>query len=205
MRDANKFARMVDFGEALPCIRQRVADDSAQSSLSRTNVLAILFWLLNETGIHVGNEEYVRENGHFRLTTLRTEHVEIGGSTLRIEYCGKRGKWQALEVHDRRLARLVLRCQDLPDHELFRYVGNDSERQAVDSADVNAYLREISGQDVTAKDFRTWAGTVTTARRIRNSSNAGSTGSTSRGFRLQRSRASVHISQFGLTCREDFG
>ena len=123
-------------------------------------MLAIVLRLLEITLIHVGNEAYVRANHSFGLTTLRDQHVEIAGATLRFQFRGKSGKEHLIEVHDRRLARIVRRCHDLPGQELFQYVDDEGERQIISSADVNAYLRQITGQDFTTKDFRTWAGSV---------------------------------------------
>jgi DNA topoisomerase-1 len=160
VRDETKYARMVAFALALPAVRRRVAEDLKRSGLPREKVLAAVVRLLETTGIRVGNEEYARANGSFGLTTLRTRHVEIDGATLTFEFRGKGGRAHRVNVDDRRLARVVAHCQDLPGQELFQYVDADGARRVVDSGDVNAYLREASGADFTAKDFRTWAGTV---------------------------------------------
>ncbi|MBA3318774.1 MAG: DNA topoisomerase IB [Gemmatimonadales bacterium] len=160
VRDETKFGRMLDFSRVLPAIRARVDRDLSQSGLSREKVLATVVRLLECTGIRVGNDEYARANRSFGLTTLRDHHVEISGSRLRFQFRGKSGKVHDVELTDRRLARIVARCQAVPGETLFQYVDGDGARQTVDSGDVNAYLREICGQDVTAKDFRTWAGTI---------------------------------------------
>lgn len=163
VRDENKFGRMIAFSDALPGIRRRVARDMQLPGLPREKVLATVVRLLERTSIRIGNDEYARSNRSFGLTTLRDQHVEISGSRLRFEFRGKSGKTHAVDVADRRLARIVQRCQAIPGAELFQYLDESGARQTIDSGDVNAYLREISGQDFTAKDFRTWTGTVLAA------------------------------------------
>jgi DNA topoisomerase-1 len=156
-RDETKYVRMVAFARALPAVRRRVAADLTPPGLPREKVLAAVVRLLETTCIRVGNEEYARANGSFGLTTLRTRHVEIDGAMPTFEFRGKGGRAHRVNVDDRRLARVVANCQDLPGQELFRHVDPDGARRVVDSGDVNAYLREASGADFTAKDFRTWA------------------------------------------------
>jgi DNA topoisomerase I len=173
VRDETKYARMVDFGRALPRIRRRVRADLARPGLPREKILATIVRLLETTLIRVGNEEYARQNRSYGLTTLRTKHVRVLGSRLRFEFRGKRGKLHGVDVSDARVARIVQRCQDLPGHELFQYVGDDGQRQAIDSSDVNAYLRAIAGSEFTAKDFRTWAGTVLASTTLRTIASAG--------------------------------
>ncbi len=163
VRDETKYARMLAFAEALPAIRQKVDEDLGLRGLPRRKVLAAVVRLLEKTLIRVGNEEYARENGSFGLTTMRDRHVAIDGTTVRFSFKGKAGKRHAVDISDRRLASIVRRCRELPGYELFQYIDEDGEPQVIDSADVNEYLREISGQDFTAKDFRTWAGTVMAA------------------------------------------
>jgi DNA topoisomerase I len=162
-RDETKYERILAFGAALPGIRQRVAADLAKPGLPREKVLAAVVRLLETTLIRVGNEEYARANGSFGLTTLRNEHVDATPSTLRFRFRGKSGKEHSVRVSDRRLARVIQRCQDLPGQTLFEYVDNDGQPRTIDSGDVNAYLHEITGQEFTAKDFRTWGGTVLAA------------------------------------------
>jgi DNA topoisomerase-1 len=159
-RDENKYARLVAFGRALGRIRRRVASDLAGPDLSRERVVATVVRLLETSLIRVGNEEYARQNRSYGLTTLRSRHVRVEGPRLRFEFVGKGGKRHVVDVHDRRLAAIVRRCQDLPGHELFQYVDADGRRHSVDSSDVNAYLRHAGGDDFTAKDFRTWGGTL---------------------------------------------
>ncbi len=160
VRDETKYNRMVAFGETLPIVRERVAHDLALPGLPHEKVLAVIVWLLDATAIRVGNEEYARENGSYGLTTLRNRHVDISGSNIRFHFRGKSGKEHTVTVRNRRLAKIVKRCQDLPGHELFQYIDDNGERRTIESSDVNDYLHEISGQSFTAKDFRTWAGTV---------------------------------------------
>jgi DNA topoisomerase-1 len=166
VRDATKFERMAAFSRALPRIRRRIRRDLALSGLPRAKVLAAIVRLLEDTCIRVGNEEYARENGSYGLTTLRDGHVAVAGSELRFEFRGKLGKRHACRLRDRRLARIVRQCQEIPGQELFQYRDADGARQSVASGDVNAYLREISGGDFTAKDFRTWAGTLAAAEAL---------------------------------------
>ena len=158
-----KFHRMIAFGCALPRIRGRVAADLARRTLDRDKVLAAIVRLLERTLIRVGNREYARTNGSFGLTTMRVRHVDVAGSALRFEFRGKRGIEHCVDLHDRRLARIVRQCQELPGHELFQWIDAQGTRTPVDSSDVNAYLRELTGEDFTSKDFRTWGGTVLAA------------------------------------------
>ncbi len=160
VRDETKYGRMMAFGAALPAIRERTDRDLRLPGLPRAKVLAAVVRLLETTRIRVGNEEYARANESFGLTTLRDGHAEIVDSRVTFRFRGKSGKEHVVDVRDRRLARIVKQCQDLPGQELFQYVDDDGDLQTVDSGDVNAYLREITGEDFTAKDFRTWAGTV---------------------------------------------
>jgi DNA topoisomerase I len=167
-RDANKFERMAGFGAALPRIRRRVAKDLRRPGLPMEKVVATIVRLLETTYIRVGNEEYARQNNSFGLTTLRNRHVDVKGSTVRFLFKGKSGIEVALGVTDRRVARVVKRCEELPGQNLFQYIDADGQRRTVTSDDVNAYLREASGADYTAKDFRTWAGTVLAACALRD-------------------------------------
>jgi len=163
VRDETKYNRLISFGESLPAIRRRVRRDLALVGLPRDRVLGTVVQLLEKALIRVGNESYARTNGSFGLTTLRNRHVNIKGSTLRFEFKGKSGKKHSLDINDKRLARIVKSCQDLPGYELFQYEDDNGEYQSVGSADVNDYLRAVSGSDFSAKDFRTWSGTVVAA------------------------------------------
>jgi DNA topoisomerase-1 len=160
VRDETKYERMMIFGQALPLIRERVAHDLGLPGLPRDKVLATIVRLLETTFIRVGNEEYARENHSYGLTTMRGRHVQVEGSKVKFKFKGKSGVSHTIDVSDRRLASIVKRCQDLPGYELFQYLDSEGEPHTIDSADVNEYLREITRQDFTAKDFRTWAGTV---------------------------------------------
>ncbi len=159
VRDATKFLRMVAFGEALPDIRKRVQADLELPGLPKTKVVATVVKLLETTCIRVGNEEYAKENDSYGLTTLREEHVEISGRKIHFHFRGKSGLTHDVDLADRRLAKIVQQCQDLPGEELFHYVDDEGAVCKIYSEDVNEYLREITGQEFTAKDFRTWVGT----------------------------------------------
>ncbi len=163
VRDETKYARTALFGSTLPRIRARVREDLAAPGLARDKVLATVVQLLETTFIRVGNEEYARNNGSFGLTTLRDRHVEVKGVTVHFRFYGKSGKRHAIRVSERRLARIVERCRDLPGQDLFQYLDEEGKPQPINSADVNEYVRRISDQDFTAKDFRTWAGTLLAA------------------------------------------
>jgi DNA topoisomerase-1 len=159
-RDQAKFSRMIAFGTVLALIRKRVQHDRRRAGLPREKVLAAVVRLLETTYIRVGNEEYAEENNSFGLTTLKNRHVRIDGARLLFQFRGKSGLEHTVELTDRRLAHIVKQCQELPGYELFQYVTEEGERCAVDAGDVNQYLRETTGQDFTAKDFRTWFGTT---------------------------------------------
>ena len=163
VRDETKYARILVFARALPGIRRRVARDLGRPGLDRARVLATVVRLLETTLIRVGNEEYVRANGSFGLTTLRNRHVTVRGPEIRFSFRAKGGQRRTVGLRDPRLARIVRRLHDLPGQELFQYVDEAGDRQAITSGDVNGYLREIAGEEFTAKDFRTWAGTVLAA------------------------------------------
>jgi DNA topoisomerase I len=159
-RDELKYGRMSAFGKALPLIRRRVSADLARLGLPREKVLATVVRLLERTLVRVGNKEYAKANGSFGLTTLRNRHADVAGSELRLNFQGKGGKPHTVAIKDDQLAKIVRRCRDLPGYELFQYLDENHQPQVIDSSDVNTYLREITGEDFTAKDFRTWAGTL---------------------------------------------
>ncbi len=160
VRDETKFGRMLAFSQVLPKIRARLEKDLSRQGLPREKVLATVVRLLECTSIRVGNDEYAKSNRSFGLTTLQDRHVEVSGSSLRFEFRGKSGKVHKVDLSDRRLAKIVERCQDLPGEDLFQYLDDDGVRQTISSGDVNDYIREISGEEFTAKDSRTWAGTL---------------------------------------------
>lgn len=163
LRSRAKFERLVPFGLALPLIRQQCDRHLKQTKLTREKVIAIVVRLLDETLIRVGNAEYAQQNSSYGLTTLRNRHVKVFSTKVRFEFTGKRGVRHEIELRDRRLARAVKRCQEIPGYELFQYFDDDGQRQTVSSEDVNQYLQSITGQPFTAKEFRTWTGTVETA------------------------------------------
>jgi DNA topoisomerase-1 len=163
IRESTKYERVLEFAKALPAIRRTIDSHMSKRGLPREKVLATVVHLLETTLIRVGNEDYAKQNKSYGLTTLRDPHVEVAGAELRFQFKGKSGKTWKLSVKDRRVAKIVKECQDLPGQDLFQYIDDDGQQQSVTSSDVNAYLREITGSEVTAKDFRTWAGTVLAA------------------------------------------
>lgn len=162
-RDESKYERMIAFAQALPRIRRRVARDLRRRGLGREKVLATMVRLLETTLVRVGNEEYARSNGAYGLSTMRDQHAEVKRDTLEFRFRGKSGKLHHIALHDPAIARIVARVQDLPGQQLFQYVDENGETRDVKSDDVNAYLRDVAGQEFSAKDFRTWAGTVLAA------------------------------------------
>lgn len=167
-READKFEHLLEFAAALPAIRRRVAADLAQPGLTRTRVLAAIVRLLETTCLRIGNERYVEENDSFGLTTLRNRHVKLAGPRVEFAFRGKSGKFHEATIEDPRLAKLIRRCRDLPGQSLFEYLDEGGRPQPVGSADVNEYLKAIAGRDITAKDFRTWAGTLSVASELAN-------------------------------------
>jgi DNA topoisomerase-1 len=168
VRDGTKYGRMIEFGQALPGIRRRTDTDLRRPGLPRPKVLAAVVKLLEKTFIRVGNDEYARDNKSFGLTTMRDGHVKVSGSTVKFLFRGKSGVEHDLKLDDRRLARIVKQCRDLPGQELFQYRNDRGAVVDIGSADVNAYLKDVTGEDFTSKDFRTWAGTVLAAKLLRD-------------------------------------
>jgi DNA topoisomerase I len=168
VRDATKYDRMIEFGKSLPRIRRRVTRDIARPGLSREKVLATIVRLMDLTFIRVGNEEYAKQNRSFGLTTLQDGHARVRGDRVQFSFRGKSGKNHTIEVEDARLAKIVKRCQDIPGQDLFQFLDEKGARHDVTSGDVNEYLREVSGSEFTAKDFRTWAGTVLAAQALQS-------------------------------------
>ena len=167
VRDETKYERMSHFAEALPTIRERVHHDLGLPGLPRLKVLATIISLMEATLIRVGNEEYARENKSYGLTTMQHQHVEVHGSEITFTFQGKSRVHHTISLHDRRLAGIIKRCEDIPGHELFQYLDHDGNEHHIHSDDVNEYLRDISGHHFTAKDFRTWAGSVLAATTLR--------------------------------------
>jgi DNA topoisomerase-1 len=166
LRDADKYGRLIQFGEALPRIRARVRRDMALPGMPREKLLATIVHLLDVTLIRVGNEEYARANRSFGLTTLRNRHVEVHGERICFRFRGKSGVEHDVKISDTRIARIIRRCLDIPGQELFQYLDPEGVRHGIDSADVNDYLREISGAEFSAKDYRTWAGSALALARL---------------------------------------
>jgi DNA topoisomerase-1 len=164
VRDDTKYHRLIGFAQALPRIRRRTEADLRRPRLSRQKVLATVVRLLEKTLIRVGNDEYARENRSYGLTTMRDGHVEISRGRIRFSFRGKSGVEHEIDLDDRRLAQIVRKCRDIPGYDLFQYYDEDGEPHPIGSGDVNAYLKELTGEDYTSKDFRTWAGTVLAAQ-----------------------------------------
>ena len=191
VRDAVKYDRMLAFAESLPKIREQTDRDLERPGLPREKVLATIVRLLEDTRIRIGNDEYRKENGSYGLTTLRNRHVNLIGAEVRFTFRGKSGKQHTIELHDRRMARIIKRFLEIPGQELFKYVDSDGEVKAIDSADVNEYLHQITGEDFTAKDFRTWAGTILAARFLREAAEAMNT----RGAKKHIVRAIARVAE----------
>lgn len=202
VRDAAKYEHMMAFAAALPGIRARIAADMKKPGLSREKVLATVVHLLETTLIRVGNDDYAKENGSFGLTTLRDRHVEVDGSELRFAFKGKSGKAWRLGIKDRRVARIVRECQELPGQELFQYVDADGGPRDVTSDDVNDYLREIAGAEVTAKDFRTWAGTVLAALALQECERFGTQAAAKRNIRAAIESVASRLGNTPTVCRK---
>lgn len=201
VRHQTKVERLVPFGQALPRMRARVAADVRQPALTKPKVIAAVIQLLERTLIRVGNEEYAKTNRSFGLTTLRDRHVRIRGRRVQFSFAGKSGIRRSIALTDRRLARIVKRCQDLPGQLLFQYVAENGRTRSVTSADVNAYLREAAGEDFTAKDFRTWAGTLLAARALRAEAIPGSQRGAKRTIAMAIEEVAGHLGNTPAVCR----
>jgi DNA topoisomerase I len=201
VRDEAKYDRVIEFGKALPRIRSRVNTDLARRALTRERVLAATVRLLDLTLARVGNAEYAKANGSYGLTTMRARHIDIDGERIRLNFRGKGGKRVTADVRDRRVATVLQRCTTLPGEELFQYVDEHDDVHTVTSDDVNAYLREISGSEFTAKDFRTWAGTVTTACALRELGTFNSVREAKRQVRQAIERAAGQLGNTAAICR----
>ncbi|NOG69958.1 DNA topoisomerase IB [Roseicella sp. DB1501] len=201
-RDAAKFGRMVGFARLLPRIRERVAADLRRPGLPREKVLATVVRLLETTLIRVGNDDYARQNGSYGLTTLRNRHVAVEGDSLRFLFKGKSGKTWKLQVSDRRLARILRECQELPGQELFQYLDAEGARHGIDSGDVNDYLRDIAGEEVTAKDFRTWAGTVLAALALHEFERVDSQAAAKRNVKQAIEQVAARLGNTPTICRK---
>jgi len=202
LRESTKYEHMLEFARALPAIRAKLAEHMALRGLPREKVLATVVHLLETTLIRVGNDDYARDNKSYGLTTLRNPHVKVEGSELRFQFKGKSGKQWRLQVKDRRIAKIIRACQDLPGQRLFQYQDEDGEVRDVTSADVNAYLQEITGRDVTAKDFRTWGGTVMTALALREFEAAETQATQKKNLKAAIERVSARLGNTPTICRK---
>jgi DNA topoisomerase I len=202
VRDENKYGRILAFAKALPLIRERVDSDLRLPGLPRDKILATVVRLLETSHIRVGNEEYARQNKSYGLATLRSRHVNVSGSTIRFEFRGKSGVEHALDINDRRLAKIIKRCQDLPGYELFQYIDEDGERRTIDSSDVNEYIRQIAGEDFSTKDFRTWAGTVLAAGALREFETAASDSQSKRNIARAVESVAKKLGNTKAVCRK---
>jgi DNA topoisomerase-1 len=201
-RDGTKFERMIALSDVLWKIRERVESDIALPDLPRDKVMATVVWLLERTLIRVGTQEYAKANKSYGLTTLRRKHVQIDGSRMRFEFRGKSGVSHAVSVTDRRIASIVQRCAELPGYELFQYVDDTGQRQVVQAEDVNGYLREAAGCEVTAKDFRTWAGTMHAAAALRELGPAPTTKAAEKNIKLAVDRTAAMLGNTRSVCRK---
>jgi DNA topoisomerase-1 len=202
VRDETKYERVVSFAQALPRIRKRVAKDLAKRGLPRERVMAAIVRLLETTLIRVGNDEYVRQNDSFGLTTMRDKHVAVNGSQIHFNFVGKGGKAHEIGLRDRRLAKIVANCQDLPGQELFQYRDDDGQVRDVGSSDVNEYIRAISGREFTAKDFRTWAGTALAAQALREFEDFDSQAAAKRNITRAIERVAERLGNTKTVCRK---
>jgi DNA topoisomerase I len=189
IRDSTKYQHVIAFADALPTIRTKVREHMALPGLPREKVIATIVYLLDKTLIRVGNDDYAKQNKSYGLTTLKNRHVEVDGSEVRFQFVGKSGKEWSAKIKDRRVARIIRACQDLPGQELLQYRDDGGTIEDVTSSDVNEYLRETTGRDITAKDFRTWAGTVLSAMALRDLESLG--GATKANKRLRAAIATV--------------
>jgi DNA topoisomerase-1 len=202
VRESTKYEHMMEFARALPEVRRKLAEHMALRGLPREKVLATVVHLLETTLIRVGNDDYAKENKSYGLTTLRNPHVKVEGSELRFQFKGKSGKMWRLQVKDRRIAKIIRACQELPGQRLFQYRDEAGEVREVTSADVNAYLKEITGRDITAKDFRTWAGTVLAALALQEFEAFDSKATQKKNLKAAIERVSSRLGNTPTICRK---
>jgi DNA topoisomerase-1 len=202
VRESTKYERLLEFAKGLPAIRKTIDEHMSQPGLPREKVLATVVHLLENTLIRVGNEDYAKQNKSYGLTTLRDPHVKVDGGELRFQFKGKSGKTWKLQVKDRRVAKIVKACQDLPGQDLFQYLDENGERQSITSSDVNAYLKEITGRDITAKDFRTWAGTVLAALALTEFEQFDSEAKAKKNIRAAIEQVSARLGNTPTICRK---
>jgi DNA topoisomerase I len=202
IRESSKYEHMIQFADALPRIRAKVREHMALRGLPREKVLATVVHLLETTLIRVGNDDYARQNDSYGLTTLKARHVAVEGTQLRFQFNGKSGKKWSVAIRDRRVAKVIRACQELPGQELLQYVDEEGRQQDVTSADVNAYLREIAGGDITAKDFRTWAGTVLAALALHELEAFDSAAKAKKNIRTAIERVAARLGNTPTICRK---
>jgi DNA topoisomerase I len=202
VRESTKYEHVVAFADALPSIREKVREHMALRGLRREKVLATVVHLLESTLIRVGNDDYARQNNSYGLTTLKNRHVAVEGNEVRFRFTGKSGKQWSLRVRDRRVAKIIKACQELPGQELIQYVDEEGDCRDVTSTDVNDYLKEITGRDITAKDFRTWAGTVLAAMALTELESFDSAAQAKRNLRAAIEKVSARLGNTSTICRK---
>ena len=204
VRDETKYERLIGFAKALAVIRRRTRADLRRTGLPREKVLALIVQLLEKTLIRVGNDEYAKQNRSFGLTTLRDAHVNVNRGKVHFTFRGKSGVEHEVELDDPRLARIVKACRDIPGYDLFQYYDDSGVRQTVGSGDVNEYLKEITGEDYTSKDFRTWAGTVLAAQRLRGFAPSRSASEAKRNIVAAIEEVSKRLGNTKAVCRKSY-
>ncbi|MBV8103283.1 MAG: DNA topoisomerase IB [Hyphomicrobiales bacterium] len=202
VRESTKYEHVVAFADALSSIRDKVREHMALRGLPREKVLATVVHLLESTLIRVGNDDYAKQNNSYGLTTLMNRHVAVDGNEVRFRFTGKSGKQWSLRVRDRRIAKIIKACQELPGQELIQYVDEEGHCRSVTSTDVNDYLREITAKDITAKDFRTWAGTVLAAMALRELESFDSAAQAKRNLRAAIEKVSARLGNTPTICRK---
>jgi DNA topoisomerase I len=202
VRESSKYEHVFAFADTLPAIREQVREDMALRGLPREKMLATIVHLLETTLIRVGNDDYAKQNSTYGLTTLKNRHVLVEGNEVRFRFTGKSGKQWSLRVKDRRVAKIIRACQELPGQELIQYVDDAGYCQDVTSTDVNEYLKEITGRDITAKDFRTWAGTVLAAMALNELESFDSAAQAKRNLRTAIEKVSARLGNTPTICRK---
>lgn len=202
VRESRKYEHVIAFADALPLIRAKVRKHMALSGLPREKVVATVVYLLDKTLIRVGNDDYAKQNRSYGLTTLKNRHVDIEGCDVRFHFVGKSGKQWSARIRDRRVAKIIRACRELPGQELLQYRTEDGDIQDVTSSEVNAYLREVTGNDITAKDFRTWAGTVLAAVALRETESFDHAAKSKKRLRAAIERVAAQLGNTPAICRK---
>lgn len=203
-RDDTKFAHMLEFANALPTIREHVSEDMKRRGLPREKVLAAVVHLLESTMIRIGNASYAKQNKSYGLTTLKNRHVEVDNAELRFKFKGKSGRLWKLRLKDRRIAKVVKLIQDIPGQNLFQYIGDDGNQYEINSYDINSYLKEISGRNITAKDFRTWNGTVLAALALSECTEFDTVAAAKRNIRAAVEAVAARLGNTPAVCRKSY-